>query len=246
VEADPPALTVLVIVLHMHMRDGRDTSKGIDHQRNECSVTEAHHVGDVNAVQEHARVRGREHRRLATLITITRAFDARCGIERQLLADHHPVKEHPDRCQVLLHGLWRAFLGQEFNVGRDDHRLDGGQLSTALLTPRQKLLQGASIGGARVRVPDVSGEEFQEALSGALAFTRDDLRDDQTAGGRVEGYEIGAHRGWNIAWSLVNIKGVMYTYPEGRIAFSDEVSMRGCPYRCVRWALTWMLLVNSA
>ena len=54
------------------------------------------------------------------------------------------------------------------------HALDRRELRDALrLKPIEEFRRGARIGAARVRVPDLRGEEFEEAIGGALAGGRD-------------------------------------------------------------------------
>ena len=50
------------------------------------------------------------------------------------------------------------------------HALDRRELRDALrLKPIEEFRRGARIGAARVRVPDLRGEEFEEAIGGARA-----------------------------------------------------------------------------
>ena len=76
---------------------------------------------------------------------------------------------------------------QLLNIGGDMHALDGGDVrDAARLQPIEKLDGSARIGAARVRVADVGGEEFKEAIGGALAGDRDQSRRiPATVGARV-------------------------------------------------------------
>ena len=50
------------------------------------------------------------------------------------------------------------------------HALDGGDVrDAARLQPIEEFHGGARIGAARVRIADIGGEEFKEAIGGALA-----------------------------------------------------------------------------
>ena len=70
------------------------------------------------------------------------------------------------------------------NVGRDNHGLDLVEVANAArLAPAEELRGGLDVCGARVAVPDVSREEFDEAPNGILAGVRDR---------RWEGFDAGA------------------------------------------------------
>ena len=57
------------------------------------------------------------------------------------------------------------------------HALDRRELRDALrLKPIEEFHRGARIGAARVRVPDLRGEEFEEAIGGARAGGGDEGR----------------------------------------------------------------------
>ncbi len=60
--------------------------------------------------------------------------------------------------------------GQLLDVGRDMNALDRRELRDALrLKPIEEFRRRARIGAARVRVPDLRGEEFEEAIGSAEA-----------------------------------------------------------------------------
>ena len=66
------------------------------------------------------------------------------------------------------------------------HALDGGDArDAARLHPIEEFDGGARIGAARVRVADIGGEEFKEAIGGALADGGDEGR-----GARNDGNEL--------------------------------------------------------
>src|SRR5271166_3691040 len=59
---------------------------------------------------------------------------------------------------------------QLLDVGRDMHALDRRELRDALrLKPIEEFRRRSHIGAAGVRVPDLRGEEFEEAIGGTRA-----------------------------------------------------------------------------
>ena len=72
---------------------------------------------------------------------------------------------------------------QFLDVGRDVNALDVRELRHAFgREPIEKLRRRARIGPARVRVADVGGEEFEEALGSVVAEVGDDGRDGEGGG----------------------------------------------------------------
>jgi hypothetical protein len=60
-------------------------------------------------VQELPRLVGSEDGSLSALHDVFRSADGRGGIRREDLANHKPVKERPDRREVLFDGRWPRF-----------------------------------------------------------------------------------------------------------------------------------------
>jgi hypothetical protein len=83
---------------------------------------------------------------------------------------------------VLPHRLWESFARELLYICGNDHRLYLLEASAALLTPIEELSYRSSIGKSRVRVPDIGGEEFEEAFRGPLLFSGDDVRENEKAG----------------------------------------------------------------
>ena len=91
-------------------------------------------------------------------------------IGRHDLADHHPIEQVTQRGQAQLRGRRGSRSAQLLDVGRDMHALDRRELRDAFRRkPIEEFRRGARIGAARVRVPDLRGEEFEEAIRGARA-----------------------------------------------------------------------------
>lgn len=93
------------------------------------------------------------------------------------LTDDQPVEQPADRRKVLLDRRRAVDVRQHLDIGRDMMRADFAELGEILhLEPGEELAHGDAIGGARVRVADVRGEEIDEAQPGALAGVGDQCR----------------------------------------------------------------------
>ena len=90
------------------------------------------------------------------------------GVEGEDLADDEPVEEHPQRREVLLDGRRRTRGCELLEVGCDYHGLDLAQSEASALAPLREPAHGREVGEARVRIPDVGGEELPEAPLGPL------------------------------------------------------------------------------
>ena len=65
-EPQPPALALLVVVLHAHADDGRDARKAVDHHGQQGAIAQASEGRRVDhALQQQPRFGGLQHRRLA-------------------------------------------------------------------------------------------------------------------------------------------------------------------------------------
>ena len=127
-------------------------------------------VVDVDRVDELPRFLRIEHRRLAAPHDMARPAHGGGGIDRHDLADDQPVEQMPQRRQAQLRGRRGSRLLQLLDIGGDMHALDGGDArDAARLQPIEEFDGGARIGAARVRIADIGGEEFKEAIGGALA-----------------------------------------------------------------------------
>ena len=83
-------------------------------------------------------------------------------------------------------GLRGARFLQLLDIGGDMHALDRREpRHAASREPVEEFDGGARIGAARVRIPDLRGEEFEEAIGGALTG-----RGDQRRGAIGEGDEL--------------------------------------------------------
>src|SRR5579871_3211134 len=178
VQADPPALAVLVIVLNLHSHDRAYPRETEHHQPDQSAIAQADDVAGVYAVQQAPYILFAQDWRLALLDAILRPPDAMGWVHRHDLADHQPIEQHPDRRQRLFHRLLFAvdiLTAHLLDIGRDRKGPDLQERRDAMrLAPGEEPHDLASIRPARVLVADVGGEEFKEALLGALASALDD------------------------------------------------------------------------
>lgn len=80
------------------------------------------------------------------------------------MADHQPIKQHPNPGEALLHGRCRVTFGEDLDVSRHMHRLDTPERGHAvLLAPGEELGRRLPIGGTGIGIADMGGEELQKA-----------------------------------------------------------------------------------
>ena len=170
VEAEPPALAVLVVIFDAHVDRGGDAGEAENHEPYECPVAETQNGVRFDRIEERARLVGREDGRLAALHDVLRAADRACRVHFDHVADHEPVKEHPDRGQVLLYSGRRGRV--LLDVCSDDDGLELVEFEDAVrLAPLKELPDRDGIGGSGVLVADIGDEELDEAPAGAFAST---------------------------------------------------------------------------
>jgi hypothetical protein len=94
-----------------------------------------------------------------------------CAGSRQHMADHEPVKQHPQRREALFHrGLGKPLplrfrKSEHFNIDGDVRRFHAGQVEQSpALAPVRKPAGGFVLRPPRVPVADVRGEEPEEPL----------------------------------------------------------------------------------
>ncbi len=75
VQADSPALALGVVVLDAHGNDGADPGEGEGHDADQRTIAQPDHAGDVDAVQQRARLFGIEHGGLAGFDDMLRPAD---------------------------------------------------------------------------------------------------------------------------------------------------------------------------
>ena len=116
------------------------------------------------------------------------------GVGRNDLPDHQPVEEHADPGQTELDRGRRNPELQVFDAGGDVNRLDLAQMVDAMrVAPGGEAGRGLRVGLAGVRVPDMGGEELDDAAGGARIGRKERRpparagRRDRQRGGRMEG-----------------------------------------------------------
>jgi hypothetical protein len=95
---------------------------------------------------------------------------AAAGLVGSDLADHHPIEQVAQGGQAQLRRRRGSLALQLLDVGGDMHALDRRDLRGALrLNPIEEFRRRVRISAARVRVPDLRGEEFEETIGSTRA-----------------------------------------------------------------------------
>src|SRR6266851_672310 len=92
------------------------------------------------------------------------------------------VEQLPDGRQMLFDGRLAGPGAELLDVGSDAKRCDLLELEPAIFAPVEELLHCACIGGPRVAVTDVGGEELDEAAARPFAMGAHDRRQRLQAG----------------------------------------------------------------
>jgi hypothetical protein len=175
VEPKPPALAILVVIRDAHMDGGTDTREGVAHQGDERPVSQADNGIGFNRIKKCAGLVRFKNGSLALVDDVLGATNRRCRIHWHYLARDQPIEEHSNRGEVLLDGGRCAQM--ILNVGGDVNRTNGFKRKQCpSFAPCKKLGDGFRICGARVAVPDIRGEEFNEPPRRALTGARDRCR----------------------------------------------------------------------
>lgn len=165
VETDPCPETLCVNILAAHLHGRADTGEGIDEQRDEGAVTQAHELAGVDRVQQGARFFCGEHRRLAFLYYMLRPTNHARGVGGYDLAEDKLIEEHADGGELEFDGRRRDPLLQFFDIIRDVYGLHVSEMIEAVgLAPDGKFTSGLGLGFPGVGVSDVGGEELKNAL----------------------------------------------------------------------------------
>ena len=193
VEPDPAAPALNKEILDPHTDHRAHAGEGVDHQADQRTVAQTGQGSGVDGIEQRPRLVWSEHRRLAFPLCVLRAAHAVRGIQRNHLADHHPIKEHPQSGQPLLHGRPGMLPELVFDEGRHVDRLDLGQILDANAGAEGgELANRLKVGAAGVFIADVGAEEIPHPFSG-LGLGREDRGQgrglDLNSGGR-HGYII--------------------------------------------------------
>lgn len=123
-QPQPPALAFGEVIFAPTGKGGRDPREGEHHQADQSPVAVSDRVLQLDWVEELAGLFRDQHRRLAAPRRVFRATHRMGRVGREDLACDQPVKEHPERRQVLLHRR-RLIMGRHgLNVGGYMDRLD--------------------------------------------------------------------------------------------------------------------------
>jgi hypothetical protein len=107
----------------------------------------------VDAVEQRARFRRIEHRRLPGRDDMARPAHRSGRIDRHDLAGDEPVEQMTDRGEPLLDARGGQLARRQLDPRRDMHRLNGGDRWHAdARAPAEEFIGRAGIGAARVRV----------------------------------------------------------------------------------------------
>jgi len=161
-------------ILDAHTDHRTHAGEGVDHQANQCAVAQTGQGSGVDGVEQRPRLLRGKHRRLALLLRVLRTAHTVRGIQRNHLADDHPIEEHPQSGQPQLHGRPGMLPELVFNEGRDVDRLDLGKILDADAGAEGgELANRFEIRSTGVFIADMGAEEVSHPFSG-LGLGRED------------------------------------------------------------------------
>ena len=173
VEAQPPALSLLVVVLDVHADHGAHAGEGVDHGGEQSPVAEPRGFFEVNRVEQGSGLAGGKHRCFALLDDMLGSTHGSGRIGRQDLAHDQVVEQGPDGREVLLDGGQGIAVLHLVDIGSHGKGRDGPEGQVAGLAPREEA--GGRVGEAGIGVRDLGGEELDQApLAGILAVRVDE------------------------------------------------------------------------
>lgn len=108
VQAQPPALAILIIILGPEFDHGPDATKAVYHDGDEGAITEPIDRVRGDGIKQPPRLFAFEHRGLAGAGDVFRPLDGARGIAAKHLAHDEPVKQAPQGGEMLLDGLTKA------------------------------------------------------------------------------------------------------------------------------------------
>lgn len=177
-QADPKAVLFGEYVFDVHGQGRADAGERIGHERNQGTIAKVRDSVRRNGAEQVPRFLGRQDRRFAFQVRMSRPAHSGGRVDRDDLAGHKPIEEMAQCGQVLFDGQGCLRSGLEFNPGRDMERPDIGEgMDATGGEPVKELGHGAGIRLAGVPVADLSGEEFEETGEGVFAGILDECRD---------------------------------------------------------------------
>lgn len=193
-EAKPPALALRIVVLDFQTERGVDAREGKYQNADQRSIAKTNECIGSDRIEEQSCFIARENRRLAALHDVLWTAHRARGIRRNDLADHQPVEKHPHCGEVLLDGRLRERLAALLNVRSNNSRVDLLEsLDSVCVAPAEKTADRLAVRASRVQVPDVCGEELNEAPRCSVTGRGDRHRDmlEPGAGKLAVGWMIG-------------------------------------------------------
>ena len=110
-------------ILDRHPERRADPGEGIDHEPDERAIAQTDDGRRVNAVEQRARFRRIEHRRLPGRHDVTGPAHRRGRVDRHHLAGDEPIEQMTDRGEPLLDARRRELARRGLDPGGDVHRL---------------------------------------------------------------------------------------------------------------------------
>ena len=154
-------------VLEAHLEHRAHAREGIDHQGDQRPVAQAHRRARGDRIKQVAGFFSCQRGRLALLERMLRPAHGAGRVGGDDLAHHKPVEEHADRGQLEFNRRSRQAALQLLDIGGDMEWCDVAEMGDADgVRPSGEAADGGGVGLAGVRVPDVCGEELEDALGG--------------------------------------------------------------------------------
>ena len=152
VEAQPPALALLVVVFHVHADDGADPGEGVDHGGQQRPIPEPRGLGEVDRVEQRAGLAGGKHGGLALLDHVFGTSDGSGRIGWQDLAHDQVVEQGPEGGEMLLDGGQGIAVLHLLDIGGDGKGSDCSKRQVAGLAPPEETAGGGRVGEAGIGV----------------------------------------------------------------------------------------------
>ncbi len=185
VQAHPSAPSLAEIIPDVHLQHRADAGERVDHNADKRAVAQARESACVYRGEQSPCFLAVEHWRAAFGYDMPGSAHRVRRVHFDDLADDEPVKEHPDRGQVLFYGGFRKSFTEALDIARDMHRFHVRQIVHAVF--RAEFREPA--GGIEVSPPcmfilDIRGEEIEEPLRRPRLFEK------QGRGATVSGHKV--------------------------------------------------------
>lgn len=171
----PQPAVLRIDIRHAHPERRADAREAVDHEGDQRPIAQAGRRRHVYAVEQRARLGWIEYRSLAGFDDMRGAAHRAGRIDRHHLAGDQPVEQMPHGRELLLDRRSGDGARLPLDPSRDMERLDGRDRRDAgSAAPVEELAHGSGVGPPRVRVADLTREEFEEADFGAVAGSGDE------------------------------------------------------------------------